>query len=97
MPIKIPASLHPLLENEDNRWYIIQGIYFGFPECCIIDFCKRSCNEWQYTNEQQLVHDHTGFVPCKKCSNKILEGKETLESLLKNRICKIPFRRIIYN
>lgn len=64
------------------------GVYFGYPKCCIKDFCTRG---YKMTKEQEEVNKNLGFVPCPSCSKKILEGKETLESLIKNRKHKDPF------
>jgi hypothetical protein len=74
-------------EDTKKKWAEM-GLYFGYPDCCIKDFCERG---YKTTKEQQAVHNNYGFVPCPKCSQKILNGKETLESLIKNRICKTPF------
>ncbi len=35
--------------------------------------------------------DGTGFIPCHECSIKILNNKATIESLIKNRICRHKF------
>ncbi len=84
-------SLHSLLENKKTRWWVICGVYYGYPACCISDFCETYLKHLMRSKEQLSVHQNFGFVPCTKCSKKILAGKETLESLLKNRICKKQF------
>jgi hypothetical protein len=76
------------LSTELRELWIENGHYFGYPECCIKNFCERG---FKLTDEQEAVHKHTGFTPCPECSKKILRGEATLESLLVNRICKEPF------
>ena len=35
--------------------------------------------------------DDSGFIPCPKCSQDIYELGDSIESLIKNRICTVPF------
>jgi len=78
----------PLFLGEHIDHWIFMGTYFGYPECCIEDFCTRDSEP---TPLQEQVHDGTGFIPCPSCCNKILSGETTLEGLISNRRCKIPF------
>lgn len=82
-------SLRPFVKSRKKIW-VENGLFFGYPKCCIIDFCERDFN---MTIEQEQVHQNTGFVPCPKCSKKIISGQETLKSLIKNRFCKKPFSK----
>ena len=83
-------ALLPFLKNEDSRWWVIQGIYFGYPLCCIIDFCKRG---YKLTKEQKkIIKNREGFVPCQKCCKKILNNEVELKDLLKNRVSETSFR-----
>lgn len=70
--------------------WIENGRYFGYPECCIKDFCERG---YELTVEQELVHQNIGFIPCPECAKKITKGEATLESLLIERECPDPFKK----
>jgi len=72
---------------QELKWTKL-GQYFGYPNCCIIDFCERG---YTMTEEQEAVHSGTGFVPCPNCAGKILRGEATLEGLLLDRQCPMPF------
>lgn len=76
------------IKNKKMRLWVYMGIYFGYSKCCIIDFCSRG---YKLTKSQKLVHGNSGFVPCDKCCNKIIKNKKGLSSLIKNRICRMPF------
>lgn len=85
MKIKLPILNWT---KELKEQWVEYGIYYGYPKCCIINFCTRSL---KLTKEQDAVHKNTGFTPCPECSKKILKGEATLESLLTDRICKKKF------
>lgn len=70
-----------------DKW-IDNGLYYGYPKCCIDSFCK---SNGKLTKEQNDVHKNNGFIPCQKCSEKILAGEATLENLITNRVCKKVF------
>ena len=65
------------------------GEYFGYPKCCIDSFSKVPFNK--RTLSQLNVHKYTGFIPCDQCATKIMSNEITLENLIKNRICIVPF------
>ena len=70
--------------NESDLNWIIAGIYFGFPECCIQQFL----NFDPYSNFGHYF-DGTGFVPCDRCK------KQNHNFILKNinhyRFCSKTF------
>ncbi len=80
------------LENRDNKlpYYYLIGKYFGYPECCIADFCSRT-DSTTITDEQDKAHDYSGFIPCHSCSVKIINNEITIHDLIKNRSCNKPF------
>ena len=82
------AAFRPFLKSWKKKHWIETGIYYGYPKCCIVDFCTRG---FKMTKEQNEVHKNIGFVPCPKCSKKIIDGKATLKSLIKKRVCQKPF------
>ena len=57
-------------------WWVFMGKYFGFPDCCIINFCTTSKRELS-------VFDGTGFVPCPKC-NKLLVSDAVKQEFIDN-------------
>ncbi|WP_276978383.1 hypothetical protein [Flavobacterium filum] len=82
-------ALQPYIVDFKSKQYAEQGLYYGYPICCIIDFIRR---EYELTHEQQHFADTgNGFIPCPDCSIKLLRNELTIESLLSNRLCKQPF------
>jgi hypothetical protein len=81
---KHPA-LDPMVDYTDH--WTERGKYYGYPVCCIKSFLTT----FEITEAQESVHEGHGFLPCPECSQKILEGKATLESLITNRLCPTPF------
>lgn len=69
------------------------GRYFGYPICCISSYEKILANGGKRTAEQAYLSivNNSGFIPCHEHSKQILEGKITIESLINNRICPLPF------
>lgn len=63
------------------------GVYYGYPECCIIAFYGDNSP----TPNQLKVSNNHGFIPCETCTSCVVGGGKTLESLIKNRICPNPF------
>lgn len=82
------AAFRPFLSSSRKKLWIETGLYYGYPQCCIVNFCRRG---FKLTKEQEAVHKNTGFTPCPKCSKKILNGEATLESLIANRVCRTKF------
>lgn len=69
------------------------GKELGYPDCCIDEHIKTRISGTLTTcyDLNFQLSDNTGFVPCWKCSNKILYKYVTLENLIKNRIYYKPF------
>lgn len=69
------------------------GRYFGYPTCCIKEYDRVLASGGRKSTEQILVqarHNH-GFVPCTAHCQQILEGKTTIESLIHDRLCPLPY------
>jgi len=71
-----------------------KGIFYGYPECCIDSFIHIKVKD--RTRDQRMIQRttifaNTGFIPCHKCSIKILNNIETIDTLIKNRICRHIF------
>lgn len=73
-------------EEATDQW-TYYGKYYGFPECCIHDFCHPRGNR----DRQFQASNSTGFVPCKDHAEQILSGQVTLEELITNRKHPISF------
>lgn len=67
------------------------GKYYGYPMCCINAFVIRLHNNQCIEPNQELASMYTGFVPCMKCSEKIVSKKLSPQDILKNRKCKHTF------
>lgn len=80
-----------VLTEAEILWYTKAGKYFGYPSCCIDNVIDRAKKGWKMTADQKKVNKNTGFVPCKMCSKKIVNGEIKIEDLIKNRICKSKF------
>lgn len=78
-----PTELHKEL-------WKLYGIYFGYPKCCVNAFIKGRF--WNHLPEKLKPKcKGKGFVPCKRCCNKILKNNLKIKSLIKNRICKTKY------
>jgi hypothetical protein len=86
----------------DNKFYDflkakeITGVFFGYPNCCIDFFLKRSerllsgdTKGWASSLTPAQDNFTQGFIPCKKCAETVKPGKEG--TLIKNRICSTPY------
>lgn len=70
------------------------GRYFGYPECCIREYNIILGKRGKRSPEQLLVlskHPGNGFVPCTAHARQILLGTITIEKLIHNRICPLPY------
>ena len=69
-------------------YFLVMGMYYGYPKCCIEDFCYRYRLDAQANvpNRQSLAGNHTGFLPCPIHSEEVLSGKKTLKQLIKKRV-----------
>ena len=77
--------------NNNHLYY--NGIHYGYPNCCIEWFVNNrdvlNGKHTQLTQQQEKVHNYSGFLPCPTCANKV--NKKTLRTLISNRLCSIPF------
>ena len=64
-----------------------RGKYFGYPQCCIDQFCA----SLERTDEQRDASQGTGFVPCTKHSKMILTGHIRIKDLITGRQHNQPF------
>lgn len=62
--------------------YELIGKYYRYPKCCIDSFII----DTERTQNQRYLHKGLGFIPCNNCATKIINGENTIEQLIKNRI-----------
>jgi hypothetical protein len=81
--LDIPRPVDPKrahLQTENGR-------YYGYPECCIREFCNRGTQELSEAVQKATDSIGCGFVPCEHHAAEINAGRATLESILVNRKC----------
>lgn len=90
--IEIAKEIFTKIKLRDpHTWsWIRHGIFYGYPKCCIIFFCEQG--ERQSRHElQSKLSNHSGFIPCKKCTTKVISENLKLEDLIQNRFCEESF------
>ena len=83
--MKIPKKLEAI-KTDNNKHFIENGIYFGYPTCCIVSFVKgldKLGSPDRFTFAQELIMDNSGFIPCHSCSIKLIKNKLPKSFLLK--------------
>lgn len=74
---------------EHTMYWDFMGRYYGYPQCCIDWFNGPWQTDRKLTDKQESVHGYHGFIPCPSCAEKVT--KETIYTLIKNRICDTPY------
>ena len=70
------------------------GTYFGYPECCKVEFCEDILKDIDPSNKNI---NGSGFIPCRKHFVQIQLGELKLEDLIKNRVCSISLNENIWD
>src|SRR5688572_12216263 len=86
---------------ERQNWWRVSGIYYGYPQCCVDAFCRLDHHKDKYKDPktgrlrgyQIDVSKNTGFVPCRKCAERIHKGEVKLQDLIVGRSAKRQFPR----
>lgn len=84
MTVKTASQIidHMRKSAQRDAWRY-NGRMFGYPECCIENFCTRG---YSLTKEQKIIADMGhGFVPCEKHAKHVVKEGVALESLIHNR------------
>jgi hypothetical protein len=68
--------------SKPTEHIIYNGLYYGYPQCCIDNFIETYQKIKPRTDAQEQVHLCTGFIPCHQHALKILAGKTTLEDII---------------
>ena len=66
------------LRPEYIEYFTKQGRKFGYPDCCIKQFCER----WSASKEQIRASAGSGFIPCMEHAKMINDGKIKLVDLI---------------
>jgi hypothetical protein len=79
----------PLTDSEikTNYKWIKNGLYYGYPECCIVTFIQNFTqgNFKAFSSRKHLEGlDGHGFIPCIICHSKLASGL-SIHKLLVNR------------
>lgn len=77
------------IEKERALRYIENGMYFGYPNCCIQHFLNIFSEKGERRNGD--VSEYTGFIPCDTHAEQIRKGEATLSSILEDRLCPMEF------
>ena len=78
----------------DSQHILKNGKYYGYPECCILDFKEKFPLKFESKSDEQKRAAKYGFIPCPVHAREILEGKTRIEDLiLPSRKEKRPFSK----
>ena len=71
------------------------GQFYGYPICCIEEFIEQ---KHMVRDQSQLLKDlenagiyNSGFVPCEYHLRMLIAGTVSIQQLIRDRICDIPF------
>jgi hypothetical protein len=78
-----------------KKYWSEMGKHFGYPECCINEFCEIEYKKRTKAQDMRSVHQNTGFIPCANHAELILKGEITLSSLISNRKNRAKFPSIL--
>ena len=78
-------NINELIDLE-NSWTLM-GLYFGFPVCCINEFCTKDYPD----KKRSKAGNCSGFIPCSAHAEQILKKEIKLEDLIGKRYCPINF------
>jgi hypothetical protein len=81
--------LAPLTVNEItyNFKWIKNGLYYGYPVCCIVEFVQRNTKrKFNATPTRKHIDllDGNGYIPCDACHCKLASGF-SIHKLLRHR------------
>lgn len=82
----------PFIKSNLHDSWVLLGLYYGYPTCCIESFCKSPHYlDKAFGDMRTETGNGTGLVPCTNCATKINSKEITLESLISDRIDKGKF------
>lgn len=85
------SFLEQFINEFKDMHFVKQGLYFGYPPCCIVEFVEFTGDYMagkRPSRGLRKLHG-TGYVPCKDCNKKT--EKQLLKQIADNRKCELPF------
>jgi hypothetical protein len=91
--IYISELFVPLTDFEIKTYYkwIKNGLYYGYPVCCIVSFIQNFTQGFTQGNYKAFssrkhieLLDGQGYIPCNVCNSKLASGL-SIHKLLVNR------------
>jgi len=70
------------MNSKQKEHWTKLGVYFGFPTCCIEQFCDNNNGDRE---KRSKAGNGTGLLPCTKHAKQINSGKIKLKDLIQNR------------
>jgi len=67
------------------------GIYYGYPKCCINSYISHHYNETSFTHIQLCVSSGTGFIPCLRHAEYLCARNMNIETIIGKRECFLAF------
>lgn len=67
------------------------GIYYGYPKCCINSYISHHYNEKSFTHIQMCVSGGTGFIPCLRHAQDLCKQNSNISNIIGNRKCPLTF------
>jgi len=67
------------------------GIYYGYPKCCINSYISHHYNEKSFTHLQMCVSAGTGFIPCLNHAQELCKRNNSIISIISKRECPFDF------
>lgn len=80
-----------VLMYEEEPFFTVAGVYFGFPDCCIESFIDDKQHE-AYESYPKLESTGTGYMPCMCCAKEVHENWPAFqEKINANRMATLKF------
>jgi len=84
--LKLKQQTEIAIKAQVNLGYSL-GVYFGYPDCCIQEYCTDILNNRDPGNRRI---NGKGFIPCTSHYNQIQLGTP-IESLIDKRVSSIKY------
>lgn len=68
-----------------------EGIYYGYPKCCINSYIANHYNDESFTHIQLCVSAGTGFIPCQQHAFALISQNIDISLIIRNRQCRFDF------
>jgi len=68
-----------------------EGIYYGYPKCCINSYIVNHFNCKSFTHVQLCVSAGTGFIPCIQHAENLHKENMHIHTIIRKRECPHAF------